>query len=150
MKTCEVCGAAIPPYSSHHKKPLPPRRTCSRACTIRLAHKEGRWHLPNPPNSYGASNTNWKGGKKRQGGYIYVLAPPDHPVRGKQKGTRRYIAEHRLVMERHLGRYLDNREQVHHRNGVKDDNRIENLEVVTRANRGWVICPHCRRSFQIR
>lgn len=40
------------------------------------------------------------------------------------------IQQHRFVMERHLGRPLEDWEQVHHRNGVRDDNRLENLEVV--------------------
>lgn len=78
----------------------------------------------------GAAHPNWKGGTYRHSnGYIYEYAP-DHPNAPRAKG---YVLQHRLVMERALGRLLDDRELVHHRNEVKDDNRIENLEVTSRS-----------------
>jgi len=63
--------------------------------------------------------------RKEVAGYILVRAPKDHP-KARQDGS---IYEHRLVMEKHLGRLLDRGEVVHHINGVRDDNCIENLQL---------------------
>jgi len=52
---------------------------------------------------------------------------PGHP-RAKTSSAE-YVFEHILVMERLLGRHLDPGETVHHRNGVRHDNRPENLEL---------------------
>lgn len=75
------------------------------------------------PEFSGENHPRWKGGRIKHGKYIDVLSP-NHPNRSK----RGYVLEHRLVMEKHLGRYLLTKEVVHHINGIKDDNRIENLE----------------------
>lgn len=54
---------------------------------------------------------------------------PDHP----KCNSRGYVLLARYIMEQHLGRYLTEYEQVHHINGVKTDDRLENLVVVTRG-----------------
>jgi hypothetical protein len=73
----------------------------------------------------GEKNHYWKGGRyKTTHGYIKVQAK-GHP----EADDKGYVPEHRLVMEKQLGRYLKRRETVHHKNGIKDDNRIENLEL---------------------
>lgn len=73
------------------------------------------------------NNNNWRGGKVTlKGGYIGIRCV-GHPKASK-KGH--YVSEHRLIMEKHLGRYLKENETVHHINRIKDDNRIENLMLV--------------------
>lgn len=83
---------------------------------------------PKSRSHKGPEHHNWTGGTYRHSaGYVYELAP-DHPSAARAKG---YVLQHRLVMERHLGRHLDDNEIVHHINGAKDDNRIENLEITS-------------------
>ena len=74
----------------------------------------------------GENNPNWNGGRHKQKGIIFVKAPKNHPY-----ACKGYIQEHRLAMEQHLDRYLKPfpGEQVIHINGIKNDNRIENLEL---------------------
>lgn len=68
----------------------------------------------------GENHPAYKEKKKNYNGYVYVGA-----------GDVR-IFEHRLIMEKKLGRKLKDTEIVHHLNGIRDDNRIENLKVTTR------------------
>jgi len=69
----------------------------------------------------GANHYNWKGGIRRRMGYIQRYAP-DHPF-----AKKRYVYEHRLIVEKQIGRFLKPKEHVHHINGNKTDNRVENL-----------------------
>lgn len=64
--------------------------------------------------------------RKRPDGYIKVYVP-DHPFASKDG----YVMEHILVMEKHIGRYITRDEVVHHINHIRDDNRIENLRLMT-------------------
>lgn len=105
------------------------QRTLDPRVTAKLIYKVCKKHgiqcQRTGPRS-GEGHPDWKGGRTtNKDGYIEVYCP-DHPNRRKHTP---YVLEHRLVMERHLGRYLTRQEVVHHRNGVKDDNRIENLEL---------------------
>lgn len=73
----------------------------------------------------GEKNAAWKGGRTLASqGYVLIKCP-DHP----NADYRGYIYEHRLVASRMLGRPLSAKENVHHKNGIKTDNRLCNLEI---------------------
>lgn len=109
---CEVCGKAFTLSESQTK--FRPNAVCSRDCDTqrRFTAGVGRIH-------------NGKPAIRDSAGYIRVWQP-DHP-----KAFRNgWVLEHRIVMEGVVGRYLETDEHVHHINGIKDDNRPENLAVL--------------------
>ena len=76
----------------------------------------------------GENSYRWKGGKRiTNKGYVLILRK-EHPRAVINSG---YVFEHDIIMEEHIGRYLRKGEVVHHKNGIKSDNRIENLLLMT-------------------
>jgi hypothetical protein len=73
----------------------------------------------------GPLNPAWRGGRHRDADDYVLVWKPEHPE-ANNKGC---VREHRLVMEKKLGRALARKEVVHHVNGVRCDNRPENLEL---------------------
>jgi len=98
---------------------------------------------------YGAKNGNWKGGRRvSDDGRIFIYSP-NHPNPDiGRKGTR-YCYLYRLKMEKKLGRYLKKNEVVHHKDGNPSNNKIYNLEVMTRSKHcglHWVITHRKRKT----
>lgn len=109
---CEVCQGPVRVFAS---RPNP--RFCSRDC--RRLGMMG-WPLERMHNGVPA--------RKSRYGYVMIYEP-DHP-------DKRYCGwqfEHRMIMERELGRRLRSDEHVDHINRMRDDNRLENLQVLSKS-----------------
>ena len=95
-------------------------------------------------------------GTCKGGGYMYARTIPVHP-KANENGL---YPLHRVLMENKLGKLLVDDEVVHHRNGVKSDNRVENLEVMKRAEHSKLhkpgsdflnlSCGNCQKSFSLK
>lgn len=145
---CTHCGKPI------YQRPSRPRKYCSLSCATTARNLTNMnpayhhdWTGQNNPmygkGMHGQDNPmygkrkelspRWKGGRKiRQDGYVLVVAPDNHPNPSDhhEPSNLKYILEHRLVMEQHLGRYLKPDEVVHHADGNNQNNVIENLQLL--------------------
>lgn len=108
--------------------------TCVRCHNPFPVYKRGVLHCSRecatgdlPQCQSGSANPAWRGGRTKTGGGYVQLKMPDHP-RAYKNG---YVLEHTVVMEQVVGRPLARWERVRHKNGVRDDNRPENLELWT-------------------
>lgn len=145
---CLQCGKEIHTHVKNQQ------RYCSISCGVtarNLTDQNPSYHRdisgPNNPmygvRRFGEDNPMYgrtgedspafAGGRKvRSDGYIMILAPDDHPV---HSNPYPYVLEHRLVMEQHLGRYLEAEEVVHHIDGDPSNNAIENLQLFTNQSK---------------
>lgn len=131
-KKCGHCKKEFKKNPEFSYEKYEKQKFCSRVCGLYSRKGEKR------PNASGANHPHWKGGKRTSAwGYI-LLSRPNHPY----AQSHGYILEHRLVMENHLGRYLHPKEVIHHINGDKIDNRIENLELLKSQSE------HTKRHFK--
>lgn len=107
-KICDYCGKEFETFKCYEKRKRK-NRFCSKKCEAEF-------------KNYHNTREQWKGGRiSSTTGYIYIR------INGKE------IGEHVLVMEKALGRRLKKGEVVHHINGIKTDNRIENLQLMTNS-----------------
>lgn len=99
------------------------------------------WRVKNLPKKLkGKDNPHWKGGiHYRKDGYILVRKG----IFKKTDTGTKYILQHRLVVEKFMGKKLLRNQIVHHINGIKSDNRIENLKVMTQSE-------HAKQDYLLR
>ena len=106
--------------------------TCNNTRWVELASGKARSFLCASCSRMAYGNKNWKGGRHNDSyGYVLVYLYPTnffYPM----ANSKHYVFEHRLIMARHLGRCLQSWEVIHHKNGIRDDNQLENLELITR------------------
>lgn len=112
-KLCICCGKKFNNSKFQTEKVYKKQKFCSLKCS----YKSAKLFVPR-----GEKSPSWKGGVQYHSGYRYIYMP-DHPYRAKEL----YIGEHRIIMEQHIGRFIKKGELVHHINGDRLDNRIENL-----------------------
>ena len=145
VRNCEYCSGEFLTLKQYVQTRNGKKLNVGRFCSVSCARK-GR-----PGYSWrgirGEKHSSWNGGRcVLKSGYVEIYSPEHPHARGKK-----YVREHRLVMEKHLGRYLEPHEQVHHKNAIKNDNRIENLQLIqNKIHYGNVECPHCKKTFNIR
>lgn len=124
--TCPSCSYRR--WVRADKKDTPPTGYC-RSCAMSIMRRRQPY--------YGKGFCNPQG-------YKFVPISLNSPYasmarsRNRQYVSRSIVLEHRLIMAMHLGRCLEDWEVVHHLNGIKDDNRIENLSLEDRnSHKKW-------------
>jgi hypothetical protein len=127
-----MCGMHYRRFKLHGDPHATPGRSRGRAALCEIENCNARPDKSGLCDEHGAFSaaelvtlTRYIRRRLEASGYVYARPPVDHPL----KHWRDQIAEHRLVMERMIGRPLLPNESPHHRNGVRHDNRESNLEL---------------------
>lgn len=127
-KNCLTCNKIFYKQLSDSKKYWAIKRYCSIICSgtnFKKGHKPSSKNIEYLKSRTGDKSNSWRGGRSITAqGYMRVRI------------DRSYILEHRYVMEQHLGYKLLPDEHVHHLNGNKTDNRLENLTIIDRKEHG--------------
>lgn len=133
--SCEICGAERWVQYLHGK---PVNKRCKKCASIGRTHPtETRIKISKAHKGKhtGNKHSRWKGGKhKTKSGYIMVWLSPDDfffPMARQGNRVGGYVFQHRLLVAISLNRCLLPWEVVHHKNGIKDDNRLENLQLLS-------------------
>lgn len=121
MKVCIVCEREFKPSSAHKKCPICRGRAARKVCACGGFMGKASTKCTKCTNRTTSQNGNWKGGFYYKKGYKMMAV--------NDRGSQRYVFEHILVMEESLGRRLVPGETVHHVNGIRDDNKLKNLEL---------------------
>lgn len=132
---CHRCGAQVSRYARDVAKRGIQRHFCAKC--YQAARREGlnnRRRLPDSKIRELDRSHNGRPVRTDRNGYVAIYEP-DRAFTDNRKRANTlpmgFYWEHRIVMERILGRRLNRNEVVHHRNGIRTDNRIENLQLVT-------------------
>jgi len=137
---CHFCNKSFMDYMSQREARGAKYFFCSRVCKYqwnktlpgywkgKKMSEQAKLNMANNRASViGEKNPNWKGGRRvDKTGYILIWKP-SHP----NSDSDGYIREHRLLVEKKIGRYLKSEEVVHHVNHNRQDNRIKNLIILS-------------------
>ncbi len=128
---CQGCG-----------KLVDPRSKCCYQCNAKLREQvmTETSKVARRVKQTGERGHNWRGGRRILGGYVLIYCP-EHPRADK----RHYVPEHWLVWEKAHGKPLPKGWIIHHLNGIKNDNRLCNLQALPNKKHYLVLQSKAKR-----